>query len=121
MSDLSIYEEDRNSAVQRCVAYCTSTSYNLKELLDSLKVHYKATSFKDLVYFDLRSNSSSTTEIKDAFCFSYGVVVLWGLNETEEQDFLIQLKDFQRDAHDLYERELMNFTWGSAAKIVDEV
>lgn len=117
MSDLSDYQEP---TVQRCIAYCTAASYNLKELLDSLKVYYKAVPYRDLVYFDLSSHTSPG-EIKDAFCFSYGVVVLWGLNEAEEQDFLIQLKDLQQDAIDLCERERMGFTLGSNAKILDDV
>ena len=121
MSELSSYQEDQEIAIQRCVAYCTASAYNLKELLDSLKVYYKAVSYKDLIYFDLSANPSFTSEVKDAYCFSYGVVVLWGLNETEEQDFLLQLKDFERAPGDLYERELMGFTIGSTAKIVDDV
>jgi uncharacterized Rmd1/YagE family protein len=120
MSEPSDNQEDHEPEIHRCVAYCTAASYNLKELLDSLKVFYKAVSYRDVVYFDL---STHISEVKDAFCFSYGAVVLWGLNEVEEQQFLKKLTNFQRDGFDLYERERMSFTTSSTAtaKIVDEV
>lgn len=104
---------------QRCVAYCTATSYNIRRLQDALKARYKANLFRDVVHFDLGSTSSE--EVKDLFCFPYGVVVMWGLNVEEEQEFLILLKEFQNVSQEVYECELMSFTFGNQARIVEEV
>lgn len=105
----------------RCIAYCTASSYSLKRLQEALKAHYKASLFRDVVYFDLSTSSDSLTEVKDVFCFSYGVVVMWGLNVDEEQEFLLQLKEFENGPQEAYERELMSFSFGSVARIVEEV
>lgn len=105
----------QHSTVQRCVAYCTATSYNLKGLLEVLKERYPPTIFRDVIHFDLGAGT------KDLFCFSYGVVVMWGLNEEEEQKFLSKLKEESIGPQEVFERELMGFTYGTQTKIVDEV
>lgn len=121
MSEIAISESEIETIASRCVAYCTATSYTLKRLQDAFKVHYKATSFRDVVHLDLTNSLNPSEEVKDIFCFSYGVVVMWGLNEEEEQDFLLQLKEFQTGSQDLYERELMSFRFGNQSRIVEEV
>jgi uncharacterized Rmd1/YagE family protein len=103
------------TSTNRCIAYCTASSYNLKGLLEAFKATYKATAFRDVVHLALG------TDVRDVFCFSYGVVVIWGLNEAEEQEFLRKLQDFQRSPQDVYERELMSFSFGTASKIAEEV
>jgi uncharacterized Rmd1/YagE family protein len=103
------------TSTNRCVAYCTASSYNLKGLLEAFKATYKATAFRDVLQLDLGP------EIKDVFCFNYGVVVLWGLNEEEEQEFLLKLKSFEKNPQDVYERELMSFEFGTTAKIAEEI
>jgi uncharacterized Rmd1/YagE family protein len=101
--------------VQRCVAYCTSASYNLKGLLDTFKERYPATVFRDVIHFDLGNGA------KDLFCFSYGAVVMWGLSDEETHDFLLKLKAESTQPQEIYERELMGFCYGSQSKIVNEV
>ncbi len=103
----------------RCVAYCTAASYNIRRLQDALKARYKANLFREVLHFDLAPGHSEV--VKDVFCFPYGVVVIWGLNVEEEQEFLIELKEFQNDSQEIYECELMSFTFGSQARIVEEV
>jgi uncharacterized Rmd1/YagE family protein len=117
MSNSFSIDSEEDDCPKRCVAYCTATSYNLKGLQESLKVRYKANLFRDVASFDLGSAAC----VKDIFCFSYGVVVMWGLNEEEEQEFLLQLKQFEVNSQEIYERELMGFTFGNMARIVEEV
>lgn len=107
--------------IKRCIAYCTAASYNLKGLQDALKARYKTSLFRDVVHFDLSSSSGSSEAVKDIFYFPYGVVVMWGLNVEEEQEVLIILKDFQNNPQELYECDLMSFTFGTDARIVEEV
>ena len=108
-------QTDTLTSIKRSVAYCTAASYNLKELTESLKDSYVPTLFRDVVNFDLHDKT------KDIFFFSYGAVVMWGLNEEEEQHFLSVVKDCEKEPQEVYERELMGYTLGSNAKIVDEV
>lgn len=114
-----------DSTTKRCVAYCTATSYNIRRLQDALKARYKANLFRDVVHFDLGTPSGFSNEVRDVFCFPYGVVVMWGLNVEEEQDVLIQLKEFQNSAQEIYECELMSFAFAASndhqAKIEEEV
>ncbi len=114
-------DQDDESHVKRCVAYCTATSYNLKGLQDALKARYKASLFRDVVHFDLSDSGGFSEDVKDIFCFPYGVVVMWGLNVEEEQEFLILLKDYQNVPQEIYECDLMSFTFGNEARIVEEV
>jgi uncharacterized Rmd1/YagE family protein len=113
--------EQDDDTQKRCVAYCTATSYNLRRLQDALKARYKADLFRDVVHFELDNTTGHSDDIKDVFCFPYGAVVMWGLNVDEEQDFLIQLKEFQNDSQEIYECELMSFVIGNAARISEEV
>lgn len=106
---------EMSSPTNRCVAYCTASSYNLKGLLEAFKALYKASAFRDVIHFSLAPGA------KDVFCFSYGAVVFWGLNEEEEQKFLLKLKDFERGPQDVYEREVMSFSFGTTSKIEEEV
>lgn len=105
----------------RCVAYCTAASYNIRRLQDALKARYKANLFRDVVHFDLGSDSGHSDDVKDIFCFGYGVVVMWGLRVEEEQEVLILLKEFQNDSQEIYECELMSFIFGSKAAIEEEI
>lgn len=120
MSNIFMSSAD-DSTPMRCVAYCTAASYNIRRLQDALKARYKANLFREVVHFDLRASSQPDDEVKDIFCFPYGVVVMWGLNVEEEQEVLIQLKEFQNDSQEIYECELMSFTFGSQACIAEEI
>jgi uncharacterized Rmd1/YagE family protein len=104
---------------RRCVAYCTASSYDLKLLFESLKTKYKATSFKDVIYFDLSANPDPAS-VRDVFCFSYGVCVLWGFEEGEEPIVLQTIKPFEVNSQDAYERETMNFSFGTHARIIED-
>jgi uncharacterized Rmd1/YagE family protein len=112
-------DPDETYPIYRCVAYCTASAYNLKGLLDTFKAHYKASSFKDLVHLDIRLSGSKHPE--DVFCFSYGVVVMWGMTQEREQEFLTKLQEFQTGPQEMYEKEMMSFSFGPIAKISGEV
>ena len=104
---------------RRCVAYCTSASYNLKSLFEALKIRYKATLLRDVVHVEIGSSEPSPN-IRDIFCFSYGVVVFWGFEEKEELNFLKEIKPFEHRPLETQERELMSFSFGASQKIEEE-
>jgi uncharacterized Rmd1/YagE family protein len=106
-------------APKRCVAYCTSTSYHLKPLFDAFKVHHKATLLRDAVHIEM-GDAEPLPNIRDIFCFSYGVVVFWGFEEKEELEFLKEIKPFEYRPLDPPERELMSFSFGITPKIEEE-
>ncbi|MDB6081252.1 MAG: hypothetical protein JWO53_524 [Chlamydiia bacterium] len=113
----SIVEETIPS--KRCVAYCTATAFQLKPLFDALKLHHKTTMFKDLVHIEVQSNQSEA-QVRDIFCFSYGVAVFWGFEEAEEKEFLNLYKPIEYRADEKKEREVMNFSFGTSPKIEEE-
>jgi uncharacterized Rmd1/YagE family protein len=104
---------------KRCVAYCTATSYHLKSLFEALKVRYKATLLRDVVYVEIGQVHPSIN-VRDIFCFAYGVTVFWGFEEKEELHFLKEIKPFEHSSLDGSERETMSFSFGAAAKIEEE-
>src|SRR5205807_2297300 len=99
--------------------YCTSTSYNLKPLFDAFKVHHKATLLRDAVHIEM-GDAEPMPNIRDIFCFSYGVVVFWGFDEKEELEFLKEIKPFEYRPQEPAEREVMSFSFGITPKIEEE-
>ncbi|MCE5294765.1 MAG: RMD1 family protein [Chlamydiales bacterium] len=120
MSNIFLSDED-DSIPKRSVAYCTASGFTIRRLQDALKARYTTNLFRDVVHFELGSSSGHSDDPKDVFCFPYGVVVMWGLNVEEEQEVLIQLKEFQTNTQEIYECELMSFIFGSNACIEEEV
>ena len=119
MADISGILSLSSIVPKRCVAYCTATSYNLKSLFDALKAHYKATLFRDAVHIEM-GEIEPQLNIRDVFCFSYGVVVFWGFDEKEELNFLKLIKPFEYHAQEPLERETMSFSFGISPKIEEE-
>jgi uncharacterized Rmd1/YagE family protein len=104
---------------QRCAAYCTASSYNLKPLFEYFKGSYKTGFFRDAVHIEV-GEAEPTTDVRDIFCFSYGVIVFWGFEEKEELEFLKRLKPYEHLGQDPLERELMTFSFGLSHKIEEE-
>ena len=97
----------------RCLAYCTSTYYNLKPLLQFFNERYKASLYRDVVHVEIHSGD----RIGDIFYFSYGVAVFWGLSEDEEQHFIKEAKRFEMQPLDTYEIDKFTFIFGEAPKV----
>ncbi len=98
-------------------AYCTASSYALKQLYEGFKVRYKATLMKDVVHIEAEHEND---EVKDIFCFGYGVTVFWGFEEKEEHRFLKKIRAFESRSTEQPERERMHFSFGEVAKIEEE-
>lgn len=108
----------------RVTAYCTSSSYNMKELIrwlkDCKKVHHTHPKlfdeclFTPFIYTDWRGDKRFIDEDvirlddeggeinvsdkqPDLFIFEYGVVVMWGFTEREEKAFLNDLEKFEKE------------------------
>ena len=112
-NQISLSRETSN----RVVAYCTATSYHIKSLFAVLKAHYKATLFRDVVHIEM---GSPDDDIRDIFCFPYGVALFWGFTEQEELEFLQEIKQFEHRPQEPPEREAMHFSFGTSPKIEEE-
>ncbi|KAK9458204.1 hypothetical protein V1511DRAFT_454992 [Dipodascopsis uninucleata] len=115
-------KSDRSS-LPRVTAYCTSSSYKLKEMfryIASRKSHQGTPRLFDECFYSAysyRSDDSSEngqhdlvrveedgTEIRigvarfsEIFVFQFGVVVLWGFTVAEEQRFLREIPRFENE------------------------
>ena len=108
----------------RSTAYCTASSYNMKELIrwlkDSRKLHHTHPKLFDeclytpFIYNDWRGDKRFEHEDvirlddeggeiivsdkhPDLFIFEYGVVVMWGFTEREEKAFLNDIEKFEKE------------------------
>ncbi|AJU59241.1 Rmd1p [Saccharomyces cerevisiae YJM195] len=108
----------------RSTAYCTASSYNMKELVrwlkDCRKLHHTHPKLFDeclytpFIYNDWRGDKRFEDEDvirlddeggeiivsdkhPDLFIFEYGVVVMWGFTEREEKAFLNDIEKFEKE------------------------
>lgn len=98
-----------------CRAYCTSLSYNFKQLAEYLKAHYKVHTYRDVVHVEIPQE-----EPVNIFYFSYGVTVFWGLSKEAELQFLKAIRDFEESRHDDMETDIFTYTYGDIAKVVED-
>ncbi|AMD21277.1 HEL003Wp [Eremothecium sinecaudum] len=108
----------------RVTAYCTASSYNMKELVrwlkDCKRTHHTHQKLFDeclytpFIYTDWRGDKrfehedvirlddeggeiNVSDKQPDLFIFAYGVVVMWGFTEREEKAFLNDLEKFEKE------------------------
>ncbi|SCU85157.1 LANO_0C03488g1_1 [Lachancea nothofagi CBS 11611] len=108
----------------RVTGYCTSSSYNMKELIrwlkDCKKLHHTHPKlfdeclFTPFIYTDWRGDKRFADEDvirlddeggeinvsdkqPDLFIFEYGVIVMWGFTEREEKAFLNDVEKFEKE------------------------
>lgn len=89
----------------RCAYYCNTNAYDIQKLL----YHYSQngvdfTCFDDVIYTAVEDRNHKTTT--DIFCFSFGVVVIWGMDKTEEMKVLDQLAEIFPDCHERFVDEI---------------
>ena len=119
-SDLDNFSlQPMTTKTPRCVSYSTSQNYDLKALAKSLQLEHSTSFFRDVVHINL-ADSSSHEEIKGYFCFSYGVTVMWGVMEEEEKAILEKIKPFEINSFDSAERDVMAFSLGNKAAIIND-
>lgn len=102
-----------------CCAFNTAASYTIKPLYESLRTHHKATLYKDVVYAEIKQNGIPC----DAFFFSYGVAVIWGLPKNIAYNLLKESVGGFENQH-VEEVETDEFTYvyqnGGTAKIIED-
>ncbi|EMG46247.1 Sporulation protein RMD1 [Candida maltosa Xu316] len=125
--DAETLNKSHRDLLPRVTAYCTCSSYKMKELLrwlkDKKKIHNTSPKLVDeclytpFTYKDWRSGSNNPEEDddrklirladeggeidigkkSDIFIFEYGVVIMWGYTTKEEAAFLEDLAKFENE------------------------
>jgi len=101
-----------------CIAYCTSTSYQIKPLFESLRSRFKITSFKDVIHIEVPLNAGTG----DVFFFSYGVMVCWNMNKEATLRYLEEVKPFEYQRYDEIETDEFTYIYdaNTTPKIVED-
>lgn len=100
-----------------CHAICTASRYSVKPLFEALKQTHKATLYRDVVHTQIESGGI----IVEAFLFSYGVCVFWGMTQQECLQFAKeQLTPFEKQQLDETEMDTFTFMIGDSQKIVED-
>lgn len=108
----------------RATAYCTASSYHMKELIkwlkDCRKIHHthpklfdeclytpfmyndwrgdKRFEHEDVIRLDDEGGEINVSDKQpELYIFEYGVIVLWGFTEREEKAFLNDLERFEKE------------------------
>lgn len=100
-----------------CTTYCTASSYKIPDLLEFLQTKGTSQLFRDVIHVEVKANNA----IKgDVFYFAYGVVVCWGLTDSEETLFLSYAKPYEKHPSRKLERDDFTYVYGDTMKIVED-
>ncbi|HSW87168.1 MAG TPA: RMD1 family protein [Rhabdochlamydiaceae bacterium] len=101
----------------RCTSYCTASSYDIPKLFQSLQKRGITQNYRDVIHTQVKEDK----RVKgDFFFFSFGVVVCWGFNESEEKEILSSIKEFERQPLAKIEIDEFTFAYGETMKITED-
>lgn len=101
----------------RCTGYCTASSYDIPRLQQELQKVSSVQLYRDVIHAQFRDDK----RVKgDVFYFSYGVVILWGFPQQEEQELLRAIKDFEKEPLHKPEIDEFTFVYGENVKIEED-
>lgn len=105
----------------RCVAYCTSTAFDMTKLISYLKASYVPSRFREVIHvkWNELGKEDPHQQEGDVFFFPYGSFVCWGLNEAEEQKILKILRPFEQQHVDI-EEDVFSYLYGEQPKIEED-
>ncbi len=104
MSDLMSEEQE----YPRVAAYCTARGYKLFGILDKLKTELPCTLFDDVLHFKAHSG--------DVFCFGYGCIVFWNMDEDKERRLIDKLSPFEHDSLKTIEEDTFTYEVGNRVR-----
>lgn len=99
-----------------CFAYCTAASYQMKPLFEALKSKYKTTLYRDVIHIEIPFAGL----MGDAFFFSYGAVVTWGLSQEHSTQVIALAKEFDTQRLDEIETDEFTFHYGDAPRVEED-
>lgn len=99
-----------------CNAFCTASSYQIKNLFEHLKAHHITTLYRDVIHVQIASENG----FGDLFLFPYGSTVFWGVPHDQINDLLGLVKEFENEANEEIESDAFTFTVSTHPKIVED-
>ena len=99
-----------------CCAFCLTTSYKIKPLLEHLRTRYKTAMYKDALHVEIPVDSAFC----EMFLFSYGAAVLWGVSKEKGFALLDELKSFETQHIEDIETDEFTYIYGEAPKISED-
>lgn len=99
-----------------CRAYCTATSYRIKQIYEYFRQRYKAALYRDVVHIEVPLPGSSG----DVFFFSYGATVCWGIPREVEKELLEEIRPFEDNHSDEIEFDEFTYGFGETARINED-
>lgn len=100
-----------------CCALCTAGSYAIKPLYEVMRISYKATLYRDVVHVVMEKEGITS----DAFFFSYGVAVFWGMDKDLALKVVREdIVAFEENKIDAVEIDEFTFNYGEQAKIIED-
>ena len=103
----------------RCVSYSTAVTYPIKDLARAFREKNMVTMFRDVAYVSFKGEDEKVE--RGLFLFPYGATVMWGLTSEEEVSSLATIRSLEEGAYETREKEMMGFTFGKTASVVDDV
>ncbi len=97
-------------------AYCTATSYNIKDIFNHYQENFTCTLHDEDIHIEIPLENGKG----DLFCFAYGVSVFWGFSEIEEQTFLDELVPFEVGPCEEIESDDFSYNIGSPYKVHED-
>jgi uncharacterized Rmd1/YagE family protein len=99
-----------------CCAFCLTSAYKIKPLLETLRPLHKTILYKDVLYAEIPIDSTYC----DMFIFPYGAAVLWGVNKEKGLLLLEKFHEFESQHLEEIETDEFTFTYGEAPKIIED-
>jgi uncharacterized Rmd1/YagE family protein len=104
----------------RCIAYCTSTAFDVPNLFSHLKTHFSSVRrFREVVSIHYAAEDIAHTE-GEVFFFPYGALVCWGLTEHHEQQILQLIQPFEQQRVEPIETDDLSYAYGEALRIEED-
>ncbi len=98
----------------RCTAHCTAATFDLERLSQLLRAcHESFNTDRSVVHVQFLEGG-------EAFCFSFGVVVFWQLQESQERSWLTRFKEVEKESLATPESELFDFELGEPMRILND-
>lgn len=99
-----------------CNAFCTASSYQIKNLFEFLKTHYHAALHRDVIHVQVAHDG----RFGDLFLFPYGAAVFWAVPKERIRILLDCLKEFEIEPNEEIEADDFTFMISDSAKVVED-
>lgn len=99
-----------------CSAFCKASSYALKPLQEVMRRYHKTMLYRDLLHINVHKENLSY----DAFFFSYGVAVFWGISKEAALQVLHEVAQFEQNPIEDIETDEFTYVYGEIGKIIED-